>query len=388
MQGIATLLAAAALAGAPHPPVSEGDGAVPQLPQTWTPISTVNAPPDGCYAAVWTGSRMIVWGAAWEAGSSTGGVYDPATDSWSAISTLGAPNPRCRHKALWTGSRMIVFGGQTGEYLTDGGSYDPTTDTWTPIAAAPVAPTAPVGLNSRLAFWTGRGLYVWGSSGYPGYPKEPGAFWDEAATRWTIPSWTDAPKSRDLGTGVWTGTHVIVWGGYRQASVCCSMWLADEGGIWDAAANAWQPIHAAGPDLMPGGYPEQTPPSAVWTGSRMLALWDDLGSRTLVGASYDPVADSWTPTRRLEMPNQICERYEDRLTLWAGNRLFVWAGCREPWGALYDPASDSWSALSLRGAPFPDENAPLWTQPTAVWTGTEVLLWYRGRGARWRVGSR
>src|SRR2546422_1070361 len=48
---------------------------------TWTPTSTVGAPTGrSLHTAVWTGSRMVVWGGA---NDNTGGVYDPATDSWT-----------------------------------------------------------------------------------------------------------------------------------------------------------------------------------------------------------------------------------------------------------------------------------------------------------------
>ena len=38
--------------------------------------------------------------------------YDPGTDSWTAISTINAPDARFYHTAVWTGSEMIVWGGQ------------------------------------------------------------------------------------------------------------------------------------------------------------------------------------------------------------------------------------------------------------------------------------
>ncbi len=82
---------------------------------TWAAISTVMAPsPRSDYAAVWTGSEMIVWGG--YDGSSylnTGGRYDPDSDSWTPINTVGAPSPRAGHTAVWTGKEMIVWGGGT-----------------------------------------------------------------------------------------------------------------------------------------------------------------------------------------------------------------------------------------------------------------------------------
>ena len=43
--------------------------------------------------------------------SNTGGRYDPISNSWTPTSTVNAPAARDRHTAVWTGSRMIVWGG-------------------------------------------------------------------------------------------------------------------------------------------------------------------------------------------------------------------------------------------------------------------------------------
>ena len=86
------------------------------------------------HTAVWTGSVMVVWGGydAQLRYLNTGGRYDPATDTWTATSTVGAPSARYDHTAVWTGNLMVVWGGYDGSsYLNTGGRYDPATDTWT-----------------------------------------------------------------------------------------------------------------------------------------------------------------------------------------------------------------------------------------------------------------
>jgi N-acetylneuraminic acid mutarotase len=55
---------------------------------------------------------MIVWG-----GDGTilhpndGGRYNPAINSWTAVTTSGAPTGRTYQTAVWTGSDMLVWGG-------------------------------------------------------------------------------------------------------------------------------------------------------------------------------------------------------------------------------------------------------------------------------------
>jgi hypothetical protein len=84
---------------------------------------------------VWTGSRMIVWGG--YNGYGTGGIYDPATDSWAPVSTTGAPSGRVYHTAVWTGSRMIVWGGEISTSPSTAGST-----TRRPTPGRPPAPRA------------------------------------------------------------------------------------------------------------------------------------------------------------------------------------------------------------------------------------------------------
>ena len=40
-----------------------------------------------------------------------GALYDLASDAWSPMSAAGAPSARYDGTAVWTGSRMIVWGG-------------------------------------------------------------------------------------------------------------------------------------------------------------------------------------------------------------------------------------------------------------------------------------
>ena len=117
---------------------------------TWAPTTTVAAPSGRFWhTAVWTGSKMIVWGSGdTERNTDTGGLYDPTTDSWAPTSTAGAPSPRFAHTSVWTGTKMVVWGGDKNPpsdignpmyvpSLTDtGGVYDPATDSWRPTSAS------------------------------------------------------------------------------------------------------------------------------------------------------------------------------------------------------------------------------------------------------------
>jgi hypothetical protein len=116
------------------------------------------------HTAVWTGSEMIVWGGSdLSAFFYTGGRYTPATDTWVATTTVGAPSDRHLHTAVWTGSQMIVWGGfGSFGFLNTGGRYSPASDTWLPTSTV----SAPTVRDSHTAVWTGSAMIVWG--GEPG----------------------------------------------------------------------------------------------------------------------------------------------------------------------------------------------------------------------------
>src|SRR5207248_70792 len=105
---------------------------------SWAPTNTSNAPSARYYPpSVWTGSEMIVWGGSQGGvGVNTGGRYNPSTDSWTATSTTNAPSARVSHTAVWNGSEMVVWGGQP--YTNTGESTIPV-----PIAGRLPAPSTP-----------------------------------------------------------------------------------------------------------------------------------------------------------------------------------------------------------------------------------------------------
>jgi hypothetical protein len=65
-------------------------------------------------------------------------MFDPKTNTWTAMSNQNAPEGRFAHTAVWTGSKMIIWGGlktfterqgNGGTYgivpLSSGGIYSP-----------------------------------------------------------------------------------------------------------------------------------------------------------------------------------------------------------------------------------------------------------------------
>ena len=136
--------------------------------------------------------------------------------------------------------------------------------------------------------------------------------------------------------------------------------------------------------------------SGVWTGSEVI-IWggaeDELSSSARSfrdGAAYDPERDVWRPIA--DSPLAARSRHT---AVWTGSEMVVWGGSHAGRGfladghgrgfhdgAAYDPNSDSWRTIA--DSPYG------WTENAAsVWTGTDLIIAMtdrdRGRGATLRI---
>jgi len=335
----------------------------------WRTMSSTGEPERRSRAsAVWTGSKMIVWGgasAATGSGLNTGGLYDPATDHWTAMSTTGAPSARVDHAAVWTGQEMIVWGGDTGApsytALGDGARYDPATDRWTPMAmqSAPGARALP------SAVWTGTDLLIWSGQYTGGFGQTAnGARYRPSEDRWHAITQTGAPlDGQDPATTAWTGTEMLVWVGDVSINPA-------PGALYDPALDQWHSMTTTGdPSIR---YVAQ----GVWTGSDFLLFGGhtDTAAPSDVAKRYRPSTDSWQSIATTGEP----EARSYCVTVWTGTSMIVWGGALYNQGLLasgaaYDPALDTWTPMRL-----PDDDGltdQQREQAAAVWTGSELLIW-------------
>jgi hypothetical protein len=154
---------------------------------------------------------MIIWGGV--PYPTDGGCYNPAVNSWTAVTTNGAPVARGWPTAVWTGSQMIVWGGFNGTgYVNDGGCYNPAANSWPTVITA----GAPPATGSQAAIWTGSEMIVWGGEYYNGSSEvylNSGGRYNPSANRWTAMTTNATPTGRYYPAAVWTGSEMIVWGG-------------------------------------------------------------------------------------------------------------------------------------------------------------------------------
>ena len=327
---------------------------------TWAPTDIVGAPSArGGHTAVWTGSKMIIWGGSGVSHQNTGGIYDPATDTWTAMSTTNAPSGRQDHTAVWTGSKMIVWGGssRTGAgatyYYNTGGIYDPATDRWTATSTV----NAPWHRTLHTAVWTGSRMIVWG--GYGVSSLNAGGIYDPATDRWTAMSTTGVPRELFYHSAVWTGSKMIVWGGANDSAAP----TLNTGHIYDAATDTWTATSATNAPSVRYQH------SAVWTGSKMV-VWGgyDVSSMLNTGGIYDPATDTWTATSTADAPS--ARRFHS--AVWTGSKMIVWGGLGDPHpvtGGIYDPATDAWTGTSVMNTPLARYGH------TTAWTGSRMIVW-------------
>jgi hypothetical protein len=333
----------------------------------WIATPSTGAPlPREYHTAVWTGSKMIVWGGSvtgMPPVTATGALYDPAAKTWTPTSLTGAPPPRFMHVAVWTGSKMIVWGGYGAtSYETTGGIYDPVADQWLPMSTT----NAPEGRTDFTGVWTGSQLLVFGGTEM-GALGDGGAY-DPETDVWTALPAAGAPSPREDHTAVWAGDRMIVWGGTDTFN-----WL-QTGAEFDPVAGAWTATSLTG---APPAVQYQT---AVWTGSAMLVWggWNG-GPDVNTGGSFDPLTGAqgtWTAITTTGAPSVR----QDHTAVWigTGNGMMIWGGCG---------ADDCTAPVGDGGFWTPGDSGGTWApiavsaelgarhRHTAVWTGTEVVVW-------------
>jgi N-acetylneuraminic acid mutarotase len=247
------------------PAQAQGPGAAACIRhgESWAATSLANAPTARqWHTAVWTGREMLVWGGfTYYGGTShylnSGGRYDPATDTWTPMSTVNAPAGRQYHTAVWTGIEMLVWGGWiNGDDVAAGGRYNPITDTWLAMGTN----GEPAARRNHSAVWTGREMVVWGGGSWI---TNTGGRYDPATDRWAAMSTSGAPPGRLDHSVVWTGGEMLVWAGDAIGTV-------NTGGRYNPATDSWTVTSTTGAPLHRAGH------TAVWTGREMV-VWGGEG---------------------------------------------------------------------------------------------------------------
>ncbi len=145
-----------------------------------------------------------------------------------------------------------------------------------------------------------------------------------------------------------------------------------------SAALIWRPVSLEGAPSARGAH------NALWTGSEMI-IWGGYANTQTDGGRYDPSADTWKPISTEDASSLRA----GHTLVWTGTEMIVWGGRGGSYpfpqngGARYNPATDTWMPITYEDAPSPRESH------TAVWTGTEMIVWggQDGQTIRLRAAS-
>ena len=119
--------------------------------QTWSAMTTTGAPNAAGHALCCPigDDRVFIWGGFSLPGNTDifqegGGIYDLTTDTWSALPTAGGPGQRAYGGAVFNGEEVVIAGGlhygsDPQTYPALGYRYNPQTNAWSLPTSAPNA---------------------------------------------------------------------------------------------------------------------------------------------------------------------------------------------------------------------------------------------------------
>jgi len=123
----------------------------------------------------------------------------------------------------------------------------------------------------------------------------------------------DAPAKTERHSAVWTGSKMVVFGGFDSGAG-----LKGKGGIFDLAKNSWVSFDSESAMARTG----QT---AIWDGSDLLVFGGKSKRlRTYLNnvAAFNPESEIWTSKQGRNSPSP--RNYHS--AVWTGTSLVVWGG--------------------------------------------------------------
>ena len=196
------------------------------------------------------------------------------------------------------------------------------------------------------------------------------AFSSIDAKPWTMGTSDGVPTSRYGHSTVWTGSEMLVWGGYFGNGL-----YSNTGGAYQAAQNSWDTLSSFNAATARQSH------SAVWTGTEMI-VWGGFGTQGFLntGSRYHRSQQAWTGVTTTAAPTARSHH----VGVWTGTKMIVWGGRGFTGylsdGGVYDPSNGQWSALNLGGEPAARHSA------TAIWSGSQMLVW-GGQGGSGALNS-
>lgn len=294
-------------------------------------------------------------------------VFQNLGSGWTELAP--PPEPRTDAVTVWSarsssGLDLVMWGGYSdygGTVHNDGFSWDPDTNAWTPIAESPLT-----GRSAAGAVFTGTEIVIWGGYGEGQTPLGNGAAYDPEADSWRL--LPDAPIGPAIPVAtVWTGEEVLVWGSSDRSAA------SREGAAYNPNTNEWRRLPDAPAAINLG--------SAVWANGdpkqrhEMIIFGAELDNHNAseldhaVGIAYDPALDEWRELPKVALSPQASA------IAWTGERVVAWDYGLS--AAEYDRVTNQWRELP----PVPLQDSECY--PVAESLGAYVFALFCGQVALW-----
>jgi N-acetylneuraminic acid mutarotase len=287
--------------GSPTPTSTPSETPTPAytLQNRWMIQSSSGAPSELYGAAsVWAMGKMRVFGG--RMNSAAVSVFDPATNAWSLENSASAPAMRFAHSAIWTGSQVLVFGGNTGTIANpvtskELFSYNINTQQWTSVAVPPWV----FRRMNHSAIWTGSEMIVFGGFSQAGNNigeyRADGFRYNPSNQSWSPLSTINSPISRLGASAVWTGSKMLLFGGLRHDGF--HFVNLNDFYAYDPATNMWEM------KTSPAAFSARFNSVAAWLGGKMVIYGGTALDATSAApvhqgdaALFDPLTNVWTAT--------------------------------------------------------------------------------------------
>lgn len=280
-------------------------------------------------------------------------ITTSSMDRYQMMSNVGIPSAVQRYGYAFTGTKFLIYGGGNANYsvfYNSGSVYDIATNAWSPMATA----GSPGTLTGMFSAWTGTELLLWG--GWNGSTNVASGWRYNPATK----TWASMAASGLTGRNVfylgdnWSGTQAFFWGGYTNETT-----QFNNGGLYNPANNTWSSITVTGAPQARDAY------CVTWTGTHFF-VWGGWNNGSLLnsGGLYNPTTNTWTTVAASPLSGRTAPA-----CTWTGSKIVVFAGGGASSllndGAVYDPVANTWSTMAASQAGL--------GSCVALWTGTEVF---------------
>ncbi len=255
-------------------------------------------------------------------------------DFWSPKNLTTKDDPR--QTLIWTGESAIIWGGIDSKTVDPLGAILDVTDkavTWKKMNVSGAA--APKRISSHTAVWTGSKMVIWG--GYEGTDDfarsttNSGGIYDPKYDSWAMTNVDGAPSKRAVHQAIWTGSKMVILSG---GGISTGFDLKSTGGSYDVETGVWS-------NFVSELVIERIGHKAVWNGEEILLV----GGKSTRFSNYfgevfafNPVTQRW---RILGSSITPTGRYNSSI-IWTGSSAIVWSGqsaaqTYQKNGAIYYP---------------------------------------------------